>query len=121
MGLAHLRILRPLSRIEHVNDRCVHVFQCAALQCKGRHGRDVRHFLDTRDARSTSGLWHHAKMCWGEETVNTADKTKDLAATCTILANSGLKRNSSITAAFKHIGRPSITFSHHQLTYTETR
>jgi len=63
----------------------------------------------------------HAKMCWGEETVNAVDKTKDLAATHTILANSSLKRNSSITAAFEHIGKPSITYSHRQLIYTETR
>ena len=37
----------PSPHIEHVNDRHVHVFQCAVLQCKGRHGRDVRRFLDT--------------------------------------------------------------------------
>jgi hypothetical protein len=111
----------PSPHIEHVNDRRIHVFQCAALQCKGRHGHDVCRFLDTRDTRSTSRLWHHAKMCWGKETVNAVDKTKDLAAARTILANSGLKRNGSITAAFERIGKPSITFSHHQLTYTETR
>jgi hypothetical protein len=111
----------PSPRIEHVNDRRVHIFQYAALQCKGWHGHDVRRFLDTGDARSTSRLQHHAKMCWGEETVNAADKTKDLVAAHTILANSGLKRNGSITAAFKRIGKPSITYSHRQLTYMETR
>jgi hypothetical protein len=111
----------PSPHIEHVNDRRVHVFQCAALQCKGRHSCDVRRFLDTGDARLTSGLRRHAKMCWGKETVNAADKTKDLAAARTILANSGLKRNGSITAAFERIGKPSITYSHRQLTYMETR
>src|SRR6266851_1646614 len=110
-----------IPHIEYVNHRSVHVFQCAAVQCKGKHGHDVHRFLDTGNARSTSRLQRHAKMCWGEETVNAADKTKDLAATCTILANSGLKRNGSITAAFEHIRKPSITYSHHQLTYTETR
>jgi hypothetical protein len=111
----------PSPRIEHVNDCHIHIFQCAALQCKGRHGRDVCRFLDTGDTRSTSGLQRHAKMCWGEETVNAVDKTKDLAAAHTILANSGLKRNGSVTAAFERIGKPSITFSHRQLTYMETR
>jgi hypothetical protein len=52
-------------------------------------------------------------MCWGKEMVNAADKTKNLAATHTILANSSLKRNGSITAAFEHIGKPSTTYSHH--------
>jgi hypothetical protein len=111
----------PSPHIEHVNDCRIHVFQCAVLQCKGWHSRDVCHFLDTGDARLTSGLQHHAKMCWGEETVNAADKTKDLVATRTILGNSGLKRNGSITAAFEHIGKPSITYSHCQLIYMETR
>jgi hypothetical protein len=94
---------------------------CAAVQCKGKNGHNVRRFLDTGDARLTSGLRQHAKICWGNETVNTADRTKDLAAACTILANSGLKRNGSITAAFERIGKSSITYLHHQLTYTETR
>jgi hypothetical protein len=70
----------PKPCIEYVNGHCVHIFQCAALQCKGKHSRDVRWFLDTGDARSTSGLQRHAKQCWGDETVNAADRTKDLAA-----------------------------------------
>jgi len=102
----------PTPHIEYVNDHHVHIFQCAVLQCKGKNGRDMRQFLDTGDARSTSGLWRHAKLCWGNETVNAADQTKDLAATHTILVNSGLKRNGSITAAFEHIGKSSITYSH---------
>jgi len=108
-------------RIENVNGRRVHVFQCAVLQCKGKHGRDVHRFLDTGDARSTSGLRRHAKQCWGDEAVNAADRTKDLAAARTILVKSGLKRNGSITAAFERIGKSSVTYLHRQLTYTETR
>lgn len=64
-------------RIEYVDSRRVHVFECAATHCKGKNGRDVRRFLDTGDARSTSGLRRHAKMCWGDETVN-ADGNKRL-------------------------------------------
>ena len=111
----------PVPCIEYVKDCRIHIFQCATLQCKGRHGRDVRRFLDTGDARLTSGLWRHAKQCWGDETVNAADRTKDLTAARTILANSGLKWNGSIMAAFERIGKSSVTYSHHQLTYTETR
>ena len=96
-------------------------FQYAAVQCKGKHGHNVHQFLDTGDARSTSGLQWHAKQCWGDKTVNAADRTRDLAATCTILADSSLKRNGSITAAFECIRKSSITYSHHQLTYIETR
>ena len=108
-------------RIENVNGHRVHIFQCAALQCKGKHGHDMHRFLDTGDARSTSGLRRHAKQCWGDEAVNTADRTKDLAAACTVLVKSGLKQNSSITAAFERIGKSLVTYSHRQLTYTETR
>jgi len=109
-----------IPHIEYVNHRRVHVFQCAAVQCKGKHGHDVHRFLDTGNARSTSGLQRHAKMCWGDETVNAADRSKDLSAARTILG-SGLKRSSSITAAFEQIRKLSITYSHRQLTYTETR
>jgi hypothetical protein len=59
-------------------------------------------------------------MCWGDKTVNAADRTKDLLAAHTILV-SGLKRSGSIMAAFERIGKSSITYSHCQLTYTETR
>lgn len=110
-----------LPRIEYVDNRRVHIFECAASHCKGKHGRDVRRFLDTGDARSTSGLRRHAKMCWGEEAVSAADNTKDLEGARTVLANSSLKRNGSITEAFELIGKEKVTYSHRQHTYTETR
>jgi hypothetical protein len=108
-------------RIEYVDRRRVHVFRCAASHCKARHGRDVRRFLDTGDARSTSGLRRHAKMCWGEEAVSAADNTKDLDGARAVLAKSGLKRNGSITQAFERIGKDKVSYSHRQHTYTETR
>jgi len=107
--------------IEYIDNRCIHVFECAATHCKGKHGWDVRHFLDTGDARSTSGLRRHAKMCWGDEAVSAADNTRDLEGAHTVLAKSGLKRNGSITQAFERIGKQRVTYSHRQLTYTETR
>jgi hypothetical protein len=108
-------------RIEHIDGRCVHVFMCAASHCKGRNGRDVHHFLDTGDAKSTSGLRRHAKMCWGDEAVCAADETKDLEGACEVLKKSGVKRNGSITSAFARIYKDKVTYLHRQYTYTETR
>jgi hypothetical protein len=59
-------------------------------------------------------------MCWGEETVTAADKTKDLEAARTVLAKSKMK-DGSITAAFERIGKGVLTYSHRQHTYPETR
>jgi hypothetical protein len=108
-------------RIEHIDGRRVHVFMCTASHCKGRNGRDVRRFLDTGDAKSTSGLRRHAKMCWGDEAVCAADKTKDLECARKVLKKSGVKRNGSITSAFARIYKDKVTYSHRQYTYTETR
>jgi len=108
-------------RIEHIDGRRVHVFVCAASHCKGRNGRDVRRFLDTGDAKSTSGLRRHAKMCWGDEAVCAADETKDLEGAREVLKKSGVKRNGSITSAFARIYKDKVTYSHRQYTYTETR
>ena len=108
-------------RIEHIDGRHVHVFMCAASHCKGRNSRDVRRFLDTGNAKSTSGLHRHAKMCWGDEAVNAADGTKDLEGAREVLAKTGVKRNGSITSAFARIYKEKVTYSHRQYTYTETR
>jgi hypothetical protein len=108
-------------RIEYIDGRRVHVFVCAAAHCKGKNGRDVRRFLDTGDAKSTSGLRRHAKMCWGDEAVTAADDTKDLEGARAVLAKSGVKRNGSITSAFARIYKEKVSYSHRQYTYTETR
>lgn len=81
----------------------------------------MRRFLDTGDAKSTSGLRRHARMCWGDEAINAADNTKDLDGARTVLAKAGLKRDGSITDAFERIGNDQLTYSHRQHTYTETR
>ena len=77
--------------IEYIDRRRVHVFMCAASHCKGRNGRDVHRFLDTGDAKSTSSLCRHARMCWGDEAVDAADNTKDLEGACEVLAKTGVK------------------------------
>lgn len=112
---------RRAPRIEYVDNRRVHIFECAASHCKGKHGRDVRRFLDTGDAKSTGNLRRHAKACWGDDAVSAADNTNNLDAARTILAKSGLKRDGSITSAFERIGKEKVSYSHRQYTYTETR
>ncbi len=82
--------------------------------------RDVRQFLDTGDAKSTSGLRWHAKICWGNEAVEAVDGTHNLEGACVVLAKTKL-HDRSITAEFEHIGKGKVTFSHCQHTSTEAR
>ena len=96
------------------------MFECAAGKCRGKNGRDVRCFLDTGDAKSTSGLRRHAKNCWGDEAVEAADGTQDLESARKVLAKTKL-RDGTITAQFERIGKGKVTFSHRQHTSTEAR
>ena len=111
---------RTSPRIECLDGRHVHIFECAAGRCRGKNGRDVRRYLDKGDAKSTSGLRRHAKKCWGAETVKSADGTKDLEAARTILLKTNL-HDGTITAEFERIGRGKVTYSHRQHTSTEAR
>lgn len=107
-------------RIEYKDGRTCHVFECNASRCKARNGRDVCRYLDKGDANSTGNLRKHAKKCWGEEAVETADATRDLDAARETLAKSGVK-DGSITAEFARIGKGKITYSHREHTKTEAR
>lgn len=111
---------RKTPRIDYVNDRRVHVFECAAGKCRGKNGWDVRRYLDTGDAKSTSGLRRHAKKCWGDEAVEAADSTQDLESARVVLARTKL-RDGTITAEFERIGKEKVTYSHRQHTSTESR
>jgi hypothetical protein len=107
-------------RVENVKGRRAHVFECAAGRCRGKNGRDIRRFLDTGDAKSTSGLRRHAKNCWGSDAVAAADGTQDLESARLVLAKTKL-RDGSITAQFERIGKGKVTFSHRQHTSAEAR
>jgi hypothetical protein len=113
---------KPTPAIEYIKERRVHVFECAAKHCHGRgNGRQVRQYLDTGDAKSTSNLRKHAKICWGEEAVAAADNTKDIKAAREAL---GKMKNvdGSITAVFETITKGGkVTYSHRQLNRTESR
>jgi hypothetical protein len=110
---------KPKPSIEYINERRVHVFECTVPNCKGKaNGRKVRRYLDTSDAKSTSNLRKHAKICWGEEPVAAADATKDVHAAREAL---GKFKDSSITAAFKRVAKSKVTYSYRQHTTSETR
>jgi hypothetical protein len=98
--------------IEYIKDRRVHVFECAATHCLSKgNGCMVRRYLDTGDAKSTSNLCNHVKICWGEEAIAAADNTKDVRATCGALGK--LKSvNGSITVAFEQVAKSKVTYSH---------
>ena len=106
--------------IEYKDGRPSHVFECNASRCKAKNSWDVRWFLDKGDANSTSNLCKHAKICWGDEAVETVDVTKDLDAARGVLAKMKL-HDGSTTAEFVRIGKGKITFLHHEHTKTEAR
>ena len=69
------------------------------------------------DAKSTSNLQKHAKICWGEDAVASADGTKDVHAARQALVN---LKDSSITAAFQRVTSSRVTYSHRSHTAAET-
>jgi len=80
----------------------------------------VRRFLDKGDARLTSNMRKHAKKCWGEEVVTSADNAKnanEVRATTVM----GALNPQSITAAFERKGKGKVNYSHGQHTKTEAR
>ena len=111
---------RRTPQIKYINSCHIHVFECAAKKCWGKNGRDICRFLDTGDAKSTSGLHWHAKNCWGDEAVEAADSTQDLEGTQIVLAKTKL-HNGSIMAKFERIGKEKVSYSHRQHTSTEAR
>lgn len=81
----------------------------------------MRRYLDTKDAKSTSNMRKHARICWGEETVAAADRTKEVGVAREVLRKGDGLRDSSLTAAFERKGKGKVTFSHRQHTRTESR
>ena len=74
----------------------------------------VRRYLDTGDAKSTSNLRKHARICWGVERVAAAD----YGAAFDLLK---LHKDGSITEAFERKGKGKVTYSHRQDTTTQSR
>src|SRR6266446_7286030 len=68
---------KPTPSIEYIKECRVHVFECKAKHCKGKgNSHMVQRYLDMGDAKSTSNLCKHPKVCWGEEMVVVADQTE---------------------------------------------
>jgi hypothetical protein len=80
----------------------------------------VRRYLDTTDAKSTSNLRKHAKVCWGEEAVAAVDQTRDVLTAREALERMKMK-DGSILEAFQRVAKSRVTYSHRQHTTTETR
>jgi hypothetical protein len=95
------------------------VFQCAAKACKHK-SRGVRRFLDKGDAKSTGNMRKHAKKCWGDDVVASADKASS-ANEVRQTTIKGFLDPQSITAAFERKGKGKVTYSHKQHTKTESR
>jgi hypothetical protein len=105
--------------IQYLEGRKAHIFECAASHCRCKT-KYVCRFLDTKDAKSTSNLRRHAKLCWGDDTVAAADDTWDVKSAREALS----KRkdlNGSITVAFERAGKGKVTYSHHQHMKKELR
>ena len=109
--------------IQYTNGRRSHVFECLAKNCrgKGRDQRCVNRFLDKKDAKSTSNLRKHAKICWGEETVEAADETRDVNLAKKIVAKHGSLKDGSLTTVFERNGKGKVSYSHRQHTKAETK
>jgi len=110
---------RPIPTIKYIDGQCSHMFQCAACECMHK-ARGVHRFLDKGDAKSTSNMHKHAKKCWGDTVVISADSTKnanDIQATTVM----GTLNPQSIMATFEWNGKGKVKYSHRQHTKTETR
>lgn len=85
----------------------MHVFECIAETCKarGKKARQVNRYLDKADARSTSNLRKHAKVCWGPEVVEAGDRTKNIEATRAVVAGIASRKSSPTSVQALEGGR----------------
>lgn len=86
----------PVPTVVKVGGHHAHVFKCCGRGCKVT----VQQFINTRDAGSTSNMWKHVKICWGEDALSTADKAKDVNEAQTKIVH-GILQDGSITIAFE--------------------
>ena len=64
----------PVQDIRIIDGQRVHKFKCSAHGCKAR----IRHYLDTKDSRSTGNKRRHVKSCWGNDVAQAANDAKDV-------------------------------------------
>ncbi|EIM91972.1 uncharacterized protein STEHIDRAFT_47451, partial [Stereum hirsutum FP-91666 SS1] len=109
----------PTPEVKYEKTRRYHAFRCNARFCKGK-SRIVNRFLDSKDHNSTSNLRKHAKKCWGDEIINTADQAKDASEVRNKIMG-GFLRDGSITTAFERKGKGEVLYSHRAHTWTQSR
>jgi len=109
--------------IVNVDGRRVHEFKCTASNCKGcgKNPRIVRRYLDTSDRNSTGNLRKHARLCWGDEILGSADACGDLESARQGLDHAKMLKDGSITAAFERKGKGKVMYSHCQHNKAQTR
>ncbi len=62
------------------------------------------------NAKSTGNLCKHAKLCWGIDIVDKANKAKDITSIHEGLATAQKKRDRLITASFERLGKGIVTY-----------
>ena len=102
---------KPVPAIEYFDNCMAHVF---------KKTKYIHWFLYTGNTSSTSNLCHHAKACWNEEAVAATNQTESAATACKTITNQS-GTNESITAAFEHVGKEKVTYSHCQYTKAESQ
>lgn len=90
----------------------MHVFECIAETCKarGKKARQVNRYLDKADARSTSNLRKHAKVCWGPEVVEAGDRTKNIEATRAVVAGIASRKSSPASVLERVAGKGKLSY-----------
>jgi len=108
----------PCPAIIEVDGQCAHVFKCAARHCSIK----VRQYNDTKDARSTSNLWKHVKVCkgWGNVILKAADQAMNAEEVREKLIARFL-HDGTITAMFERMGKGKLTYLNRSHTHDETR
>ncbi|KAI0754551.1 hypothetical protein C8Q80DRAFT_1216523 [Daedaleopsis nitida] len=82
--------------------------------------KTLKRFLDPADKKSTGNLRKHARVCWGAEILETADKAADADEVRRSILPGHLQ-DGSITAHFACKKGSAVTYSHRQHTKAETR
>jgi hypothetical protein len=107
---------KPVPNVGHEGGHRYHEFLCAAKGCQ----KKVWHYLDKKDAKSMSNMQTHAKLCWGADVVEAADRTKNAKEACDSVIKP-LTKDGSIMAIFECVGKGKVTYSHRQHMKTETK
>jgi hypothetical protein len=96
--------------------RVVHIFACANSGCIQK----ICHYLDTKDAMSTSNMRKHAKKCWGLEAIALADTARDRNEAREPIMKT-IRKMGRLPDVFESMGKGKTTYSTLPLSWTEIR